>query len=57
MNPDVSSAAATVKSRLNLAPGPELDELIASAELAETIEDLPNWARAVLAVEKGGDER
>ena len=48
MTPDVSRAAATVKAVLNLEPGPQLDGLIEAAEAAQTVDDLPQWARNVL---------
>lgn len=49
MTPDVSRAVATVKATLNLEPGPNLDALIAAAEQANTVDDLPQWALNVLS--------
>jgi hypothetical protein len=45
MNPEVSRACAALKNAMNLPPGPELDRLIAAAESAESLTDLPKWVR------------
>ena len=51
MTPEVSRAAAYVKESMQLVPGATLDELTAAAERARTVEDLPTWARNVLALQ------
>ena len=48
MNPDVSRACAALKNSLNMPPGPQLDRLIAAAESAQSLVDLPNWVKAGL---------
>lgn len=45
MVPEVSRAAAVVKNYLNLPPGDQLSRLIRAAETAQTIDDLPGWAK------------
>lgn len=50
LSPEVSKAASTVIDRMGLVAGPVLDELLAAAESAATVDDLPLWARNVLAV-------
>ena len=48
MTPEISRACAVVKTAMALEPGPTLDELLDAAEDARDIEDLPQWAQAVL---------
>ena len=48
MKPDVSRAIAAVRNRLELEPGPTLDRLIEAGRSAESVDDLPDWVRAVL---------
>ena len=49
MTPELSRACAQVKAILNLEEdGPQMAELLEAASKAETVEDLPNWARATL---------
>jgi hypothetical protein len=48
MTPDVSRAVATIKTVMQLSPGPVLDELLVAGDGAETVDDLPGWARAIL---------
>lgn len=50
MTPEVSRAVAQIRQVLNLEPGPELDGLIEAAAGAKAVDDLPQWARNVLAV-------
>lgn len=45
MSPEVSRACAALKNHLNLPPGPELDRLIAAAQRAQSLSDLPRWVR------------
>jgi len=45
MNPEVSRACAALKNAMNLPPGPELDHLIAAAESADSLADLPKWVK------------
>jgi hypothetical protein len=57
MRQDVSRAAATVKAAMGLEPGPELDELIQAALVAESVADLPRWATTLLAhLDRTSDE-
>jgi len=49
MTPEMSRACAQIKTILNLEEdGPQMGELLAAARKANTVDDLPNWARAVL---------
>lgn len=45
MNPEVSRACAALKNSLNLPPGPQLDRLIAAAEKAQSLAELPKWVK------------
>ena len=45
MNPEVSRACAALKNSENMPPGPQLDRLIAAAESADSLADLPAWIR------------
>ena len=45
MSPEVSRACAALKNSMNLPPGDELDRLIAAAESADSLSDLPKWVR------------
>lgn len=45
MSPEVSRACAALKNHLNLAPGRDLDRLIAAAESSTTLADLPDWVK------------
>jgi hypothetical protein len=45
MSPEVSRACAALKNHLNLPPGRELDRLIAAAENANSLAELPKWIR------------
>ena len=47
MTPEVSRATARVIAELELGPGAVKDELLAAAQGASSIADLPRWARAV----------
>lgn len=49
MTPDMSRALAQIKTVLNLEEdGPQMAELLKAARTAESVNDLPNWARATL---------
>lgn len=45
MVPEVSRACAALKNELNMPPGPQLDRLIAAAEKAQSLSDLPKWVK------------
>ena len=45
MQPEVSRACAALKNSLNMPPGPQLDRLIAAAESAQELADLPKWIK------------
>lgn len=51
--PTVSQACAQVKDRLQLEPGPVLDELILASRKATTVAELPQWIRNVLVFMDG----
>lgn len=49
----VSQACAKVKDRLQLGPGPVLDELIKASREATATAELPVWVRNVLVFMDG----
>lgn len=48
MNPDVSRACARLKNALRIPPSDLLDALIAAAETANSIDELPDWVKVGL---------
>jgi hypothetical protein len=57
MSPEMSRACATVKQILNLEEdGPQMAELLDAARKADSVNDLPNWARAVLNLANSKEE-
>lgn len=48
MNAAISRAAALAKQKLRLTPGAQLNELILAAERAQSVDELPSWAVAVI---------
>jgi hypothetical protein len=49
MTPELSQACGRIKNVLNLAiDDPQMEELMKAARRADSVEDLPNWARAAL---------
>lgn len=56
MKPEIDEAAGRVVAYLQLA-GSKLDELREAAENADTVDELPGWARATLAAIQAQDEQ
>lgn len=57
MSPEMSRACATIKQILNLEEdSPQMAELLDAARRASDVDDLPNWARAVLNLANSKEE-
>lgn len=54
MTPELSRACGRIKAVLNLAEdSPQMAELLEAARKADSIDDLPNWARAAYNYTRG----